>query len=85
MGTFQLDGTQSSDPMGGTLTYQWVFVPVSGQIVTLTGDNTATPTVSIPQNLFSFGDYVFLLRVTNSAGLTSTDMVLIRYADPLDQ
>ena len=85
MATFQLDGTQSSDPMGGTLTYQWTFIPVSGQIVTLTGENTATPTVTIPQNLFSFGDYVFLLRVTNSAGLSSMDMVLITYADPLDQ
>lgn len=85
MATFQLDGTQSSDPMGGTLTYQWTFIPVSGQIATLTGDNTATPTVSIPQNLFSFGDYGFLLMVTNSAGLSSTDMVFVRYADPLDQ
>ena len=83
-GSFQLDGTQSSDPMGGTLTYQWIFIPVSGQIVTLTGENTATPSVSIPQNLFSFGDYLFLLRVTSSAGLSSTDMVLVTYADPLD-
>jgi hypothetical protein len=84
-GTFQLDGTQSSDPMGGTLTYQWTFIPVSGQLVTLTGDGTATPAVSIPQNLFSFGDYLFLLRVTNSAGLSSTDVVAVTYSDPLDQ
>jgi hypothetical protein len=71
--------------MGGALSYQWTFIPMSGQTVTLTGDNTATPAVSIPQNLFSFGDYLFLLRVTNSAGLTSIDTVTVTYSDPMDQ
>ncbi|MDP8980726.1 MAG: PKD domain-containing protein [Acidobacteriota bacterium] len=84
-GMFQLDGSRSSDPMGGTITYQWTFIPMSGQTVILTGDNTATPSVTIPQNMFAFGDYLFLLRVVNSAGLTSTDTVTVSYSNPIDQ
>jgi hypothetical protein len=84
-GMFQLDGSRSSDPMGGTITYQWTFIPISGQTVILTGDNTATPSVTIPQNMFAFGDYLFLLRVVNSAGLTSTDTVTVSYSNPIDQ
>jgi hypothetical protein len=68
---FQLDGTQSCDPTGGAITYRWIFVPVSGQTVTLTGDMSATPGVILPDS--AYGDYQFVLMVINSAGLTSTD------------
>ena len=84
-GIFQLDGGKSSDPTGGAITYQWTFIPTSGQTVTMTGDNTSTPSVAIPQNMFAFGDYLFLLRVVNTAGLASTDTVTVSYSNPIDQ
>ena len=79
---FQLDGTQSSDPTGGAITYRWIFVPVSGQTVTLTGEMSATPGVILPDS--AYGDYQFVLMVINSAGLTSTDTVTIGYVAPDD-
>ncbi len=79
--SFLLDSTQSYDPTGGPVGYQWSFQPVGGQTITLTGGNTATPTVVIPQNGSAFGDYKFVVMVINSAGLSSTDTVTVSYVD----
>lgn len=78
---FQLDGRQSSDPSGGSLTYSWVFLPVSGQTVNLTGANTATPSVTLPDGA-QYGDYRFQLTVTSAAGQTAADQVVITYIAP---
>jgi hypothetical protein len=75
-----LDGSKSYDPQGSPLTFSWRFVAFqpkfsnSGPFLpTITGGNTATPTVTIPQ----VGDYIFELTVTNGLGLQSTAAVRI--------
>jgi hypothetical protein len=75
-----LDGSKSYDPQGSPLTFSWRFVAFlpkfsnSGPFLpTITGGNTATPTVTIPQA----GDYIFELTVTDSLGLQSTATVRI--------
>ncbi len=67
--------------MGGTLTYSWKFIPVYGQAATLVGADTATPSVTVPDYSDAVGDYTFQVTVSNSAGLSSTDMVTVTY-DP---
>jgi hypothetical protein len=69
-----LDGSKSYDPQGSPLTFSWRFVafqpstPVTGPYLpTITGADTATPTVTLPQ----IGDYIFELTVTNGLGLNS--------------
>jgi len=76
---FQLDGTHSTDPNGGTLTYHWVFMPVFGTTANLVGADTATPMVTVPSYSDAEGDYTFQLTVTNAAGLSATDSVTITY------
>jgi hypothetical protein len=76
---FQLDATKSKDPSGGTLTYHWSFVPSFGSTVNLAGADTATPTVTVPDNSTAEGDYTFQLTVTNSAGLSAMDTVTVTY------
>jgi hypothetical protein len=73
---FQLDGTRSS---GGILTYRWTYVPSFGKTATIMNENTATPTVSVPNNSTAQGDYTFQLTVTNAAGLSATDTVTVTY------
>ena len=77
--TFNLSAQKSADPNGGTLTYRWALIPAAGQSVTLKGDNTASPAVTIFDNGAAFGIYTFQLTVTNSAGLSSIDSVTIDY------
>jgi hypothetical protein len=77
--TFQLDGTQSTG--NGKLTFQWTFVPQFGQSATLSGANTATPTVTLPDYAAAFGNYTFQLMVTDSTGATNTATVVLLY-DP---
>jgi hypothetical protein len=78
--TIQLDGTQSTG--SGKLTFQWTFVPQFGQSATLTGANTATPTVSLPDYAAAFGNYTFQLMVTDTTGATSTDSLVFTYDPP---
>jgi hypothetical protein len=79
--TFQLDGTQSSDPGGSPLSYQWTFIPAGGQTIQIVNNQTATPTISWdPTNVFAYGDYTFRLMVTNASGISSTDTVTVTYS-----
>ena len=78
---FQLSAAGSSDPMGGTLTYSWKFIAVYGQAADLLNANTASPTVRLPDYSDAVGDYTFQLTVTNSAGMSATDTVIVTY-DP---
>lgn len=79
---FTLDGTQSTDPNGSPLTYSWVFVPAAGQAVTITGANTPTPSVTISDSVFAYGEYTFQLTIVDAAGLTSSDTVTVEYVSP---
>ncbi len=70
---FTLDGSKSSDPLGGTLTYSWRNV---GKTATIIDSNVATPRIQV---LLGYGLYTFELTVTNSKGLSSTDTVDVMY------
>ncbi|MCL6508866.1 MAG: hypothetical protein K6T59_17800, partial [Bryobacteraceae bacterium] len=73
----RLDGSKSYDPDGDPITFAWrVAGPRQAEIQNA---NTPNPVVKFLQG---FGDYVFELTVTDPWGLTSTDTVRIRYADP---
>ncbi|MEE9333680.1 MAG: Ig-like domain-containing protein, partial [Granulosicoccaceae bacterium] len=73
-----LDGSGSSDPDGGMLTYAWSFESQpNGSQAILTGAETPlasfTPTV--------IGTYVVLLTVTDVQGISASDRVTIRGMD----
>jgi hypothetical protein len=68
--SFTLDGTDSSDPDGDTITYSWR--DADGNVV---GED-ATVTLS-----GALGTYVFALTVTDAGGLTAEDTVSITIRD----
>ena len=70
--TVTLDGSGSSDGEGAIATWEWVRE--RGTTVTLTGDDTATPTFTAPNTA---GDIVFGLTVTDGAGNEATARVTI--------
>ena len=70
-----LDGSGSSDPESGTLTWAWTHTGGS-PTVTLSGAATARPTFSTPQ-LAAQADLTFTLTVTDPGGLSATDTVTI--------
>jgi hypothetical protein len=59
----RLDGTKSNDPDGDTLTYRWT--QISGNNVSLSGINTATPTFTAPYAIFFKLKLVFRLTVSD--------------------
>lgn len=81
---FFLDGSQSWDPGHRALKYSWSFVSAAGQSASIQFANTPYPLVTIDTNDFAYGDYVFQLTVTNSAGVSNTDTVDIMYLSPDD-
>lgn len=67
-----LNGSASTDPESGTLTFNWIqYMGVSTAVIT--GGTTATPTVS---SLIQ-GTYLFQLTVTDPLGATSVDYVQV--------
>ena len=70
-----LDGSGSSDPESGTLTYAWAQTGGS-PTVALSGASTARPTFSTPQ-LAAQADLTFTLTVTDPGGLSASDTVTI--------
>lgn len=70
-----LDGAKSSDPNEETLTYEWE--QLNGTKITLNDANTAAPYFS-SANLT--GNMEFRLTVTDPAGQTATDTVLLAFS-----
>lgn len=73
-----LSGAASTDPDGDDLTYLWT--QTDGPAVTLTGATTATASFTAPQVTGS-ATLLFQLKVTDEAGLSSIDTVLITVVD----
>jgi hypothetical protein len=70
----QLNGSQSSDPEGGSLEYSWAFVSrPSGSSATLANSEAVNPTFTPDVQ----GAFVVRLTVTDDGGLTDTDDVTI--------
>lgn len=69
----EIDGSGSSDPDGDSLTYHWS--QVSGPIVALTDEHTATPSLFAP-NVTTLTTLIFELKVEDSNGeMSSPDQV----------
>ncbi|MCP4871287.1 MAG: choice-of-anchor D domain-containing protein [Proteobacteria bacterium] len=62
--TESFDGSDSFDPDGLDLTFQWVMTPPSGSTSTLSSYNVAEPSVTLDLA----GDYTGTLTITNTAG-----------------
>ena len=77
-----LDGTASSDPdtaIDDILTFAWT--QTGGTSVTLTGENTATPSFQSPVVGAAGGSAAFTLTVTDRGGEQSSDSVTINFTD----
>jgi hypothetical protein len=68
----QLDGSDSSDPDGHSLTYQWTQTGGSPQM-TLSENGVVSPTFTATET----GVFTFTLAVTDTSGLTDQDTVAI--------
>jgi hypothetical protein len=69
----QLDGSQSYDPDGQPITYQWsILSKPAGSQATLTGATTPTPSFVADVH----GDYIVQLVVTDSLGLASSPSIV---------
>jgi hypothetical protein len=74
-GTVTLDGSRSSDPEGGALSFSWTFE-----------GGTMTPTITNPNQVQTtvtgllVGEYKFGLTVTDIGGNSSSDSVTVRVA-----
>jgi hypothetical protein len=72
----QLDGKNSADIDGDSLTYSW-HQTSGAPVLGLTGDNTITPSFTAPEVGPSGGDVTFELTVNDGQGGTSIDSVTI--------
>ncbi len=71
----RLDGSNSFDPLGGTLTYLWT--QAAGATVTLNGADTATPEFVCPE-VTSTEEFIFTLVVTNARHASAPDTVIVQ-------
>lgn len=69
-----LNGSQSKDPEGENITYNWT--QTGGPKVTLSGQTQSNATIQVPA-VNALTPYTFTLTVTDPEGLASTDTVVI--------
>ncbi|MCG6450123.1 PKD domain-containing protein [Vibrio parahaemolyticus] len=70
-----LNGAASSDPERKPLTYQWSFLSKPSGSGTIINDNKSVNASMVPD---SAGDYIVQLTVTDAAGQSATDVVVLR-------
>ena len=70
-----LNGTASSDPDSDPLTYAWV--QIAGPATVLTGDTTATPSLTAPFVSPGGSDLTFQLTVDDGYGGTAADITVV--------
>ncbi len=78
--TVILDGSASSDPEGGNLSFQWI--QNNTPLVNLSGANQAIATFTAPEVTDQSLTLVFELRVTDPKGLVSSDTCLVQVSPP---
>ena len=72
-----IDGSKSTDPNNKQLKYRWRKVEGPDQVHYYSSFYQNPQPAQIEMDLYGAGDYVFELTVTNSAGLTATDIIKI--------
>ena len=68
-----LDASQSTNPAGGALTYEWTPLSTGAAVLDQGQQQTRVQLGGL------FGDYVFQLRVRNAAGQEGTTTVTVRF------
>ena len=76
----QLDGSQSLDADGDTITYSWI--QTSGYPVTLTADNIASPQFTAPSQ---GGQLTFMLSVNDGIATSSPNVVNIYVGESIPE
>src|SRR5688572_21658540 len=72
-----IDGSKSIDPNNKPLTYKWRKVSGPDHVQYYSSFFQSPQPSQIEMDLYGGGDYLFELTVTNSVGLSATDMVKI--------
>ncbi|MEM6731875.1 MAG: hypothetical protein AAF658_09985, partial [Myxococcota bacterium] len=78
LGTLTLDGSASSDSAGETLSFLWE--QVSGPTSAINDSAAAVTTVTVP-SVNENRSTTFRLTVTNSSGVTNSDLVFVTIVD----
>ena len=76
--TYRLNGTATTDPNANISSFLWTRIGGNGDpLIQITDQDTARPTVTFEDVIYSTRTHIFRLTVIDSLGLSSTDTVTI--------